>query len=203
MTGRVIAIVAVLALIAAASVVVAQGPRMGAGRGMAAGPGGPGMCGMGAGFGLAPRIAAELGLSDAQAAQLNQIQQDFAATTEALRTQLAAEGRKMSELWAAPQPDANAIKAQAAAMDALRADLRNIGIDFATARLNVLTPAQREKLQSTTNGFGMGRGFGAFCGPGFGAKGAGPRMGRGPGMGLAPRDGTGPMGGTPYCPQTN
>jgi len=204
MKGRVIAVVLVLALAVAASVVMAQGPRRGAAAtdsapAFPAGPGGPGVCGMGRGFG--PGAVAALGLTDEQTAQLKQIRDDFLTATQTTRQQLAAECQKMADLWAAAQPDANAIKAQAAVIDGLRAELRNVGIDYAIAGLNVLTPEQREKLQNAIKegkgrGPGMGFGCGMFCGPGpAGGKGA-----RGAGAGMGPQDGSGPRGGTPSCP---
>lgn len=211
MKGKVIVFVLVLALAVTAGTVMAQGARRGAagpgpGPGTGAGPGGPGMwC---PGFGFGPRIAAELGLSDAQTAQLKQIRDDCAAATETTREQLRVEAQKMAQLWAAPQPNGDAIKAQGAVIDALKADLRNIGVDYAIAGLNVLTAEQRQKLQAMAKdrrgwGAGMGPGCGMMCGqwPGMGPGGGKGAWGAGSGMG--PRDGSGPRGGTPYCPKAN
>ena len=204
----------IVALAVTASVMLNAAPR-----GRAAGAAPP--AGAGAGWtrpgvgpccplgpaGMLGRLAKALELTDAQIAELKQIHQDFLTATQDTRDELQAKIKEMLKLWSADQPDAAAIKALASDIDALRAQIRDAGIDHMISALNVLTPAQREKLRTLLKEWaprcigGMGCGF--CCGPGLGC---GMGVGRGPGMGggMGPGwgNGTGPRGGTPGCPLT-
>ncbi len=155
------------------------------------------------------RLAAELGLTDQQLAQLRQIQQDFLTATLADRTELLAKIKQMIQLWSADEPNVGAIRQLAADIDEIRARIRDAAIDRAASALSILTPEQRDKLKSIIKsrwpmcwwcagcGLGLGPGGGLGLGPG---PGAGPRGGRGMGPGWG--NGTGPRGGTPFCPLT-
>ncbi|MGC8863848.1 MAG: Spy/CpxP family protein refolding chaperone [Armatimonadota bacterium] len=172
---------------------------------------GPG-CPLGPGF-ILGRLAKALELTNAQIAELKQIHQDFLNATATARDQLQAKIKEMLQLWSADQPDAAAIKALAADIDALRAQIRDAGIDHLVNALNVLTPAQREKLRTMLKqwaprciscmGCGPGLGCGLCCGVGMGPRGRmGCGMGAGAGMGPGWGNGTGPRGGTAACPLT-
>jgi len=203
----IIALVVVLALVLTASIVLAQ-----RGKGPAARPGtagiGPGVgcvcpgCPMGAG------LAKGVGLTQDQIEAVKQIQADCAAACKAGREDIQAMAKQMAGLWAADEPDAAAIKALAADIDAVRASMRNTCIDNTLKIRALLTPEQKQKLrdaiakcssvcgaQCAGMGCGMMMGCGAgpgACGIGPGACGVGPKgmMGAGCGMGA----GRGPMG---------
>lgn len=218
MRTRILAVLVILAVAVTATVVLAQGARRGApaappagGPGMAQ-PGGPGCMGMGLGFG--PKMAQQLGLTQDQLTRLQAIKQDCAKATQPLREQMQTKMTEMKQLWMADQPNAAAIKAAAADMDALRAEVRNICIDYAIAGYNVLTPDQKAKLHTALQdmpGCGMMLGCGGCGGPGMMGKGAGMGPGAGMGMGAGcpmgqgtgPRDGTGPRAAAGTCPMMN
>ena len=215
MRTRVIVGLVIVALAVTASVMLNAAPRgrMGAGAGPgvgAPGPGGP-WCPMGGP--MLGRLAKALNLTDAQIADLKKLHQEFLDATKATREEIQAKAKDMLNLWAVDQPDPAAIKALAAEIDALRAQIRDAGIDHMISALSVLTPEQREKLRTMVKdwgpkcgmgcgfGFGPGMGCGMGMGPGPGGPGAGP-SGMGCGMGPGWGTGTGPRGGTPACPMT-
>jgi len=214
MKSKIVISVAVVAVLVAATMVLA------AGRGRMAPPAGqPGMCGVGPGcgmgMGVGPMMARELNLTQDQIARMQQLRDDYLAATKATREQLQAKCRQMCALWTAAQPDAGQIKALAADMDALRAELRDAGIDHRIAALGVLTAEQRTKLQEMLKnsaakcaemgcGACLGPGMGCGIGPGMGAgmgKGPGPGCGAGSGMGAGMGNGTGPRAQAGTCPR--
>ena len=157
-------------------------------------------------------LARELNLTQNQITQLQQLRDDYLAATKATRDQLQAKCGQMVDLWAAAQPDANQIKALAADIDALRAELRDTGIDYMIRGLGVLTPEQRTKVQGLVKNMGarcLQGGCGACLGPGIGC-GMGLGMGMGPGCGMGPgagcpmglRGGTGPGWGNGTGPRS-
>ena len=150
-------------------------------------------------------MMAELNLTPEQIQHLQQLGDAFKAQTEPIRQQCQARCQEMAQLWAAENPDANAIKALAAEMDALRADLRNAAIDHKIAALNVLTAEQRAKVREKIGKLGCGIGMGCGMGMGPGRPGMGPGMAPGPrrGMGMGPGDATGPRAGMGKCPLVN
>lgn len=194
-------LVAVLAV--SAGVAYAVGPR---GCGLQTGPGGP--KGAGRCVGAAP---VDLGLTDSQKTQLAALRKEFVDATQPIREQIQAKSREMRRLWAADQPDVAAIKALAADIDVLKAEIRNLGVDYSVKALAVLTPQQREKARTMCANcpgcpgcmgpmMGCGpMGPGAGCGMGPCGLGMGPGMGSG--MGL--RDGTGPRAQMGTCPYAN
>jgi len=189
---------------AAVAIVTAVGAQRGMGPGRPAGPS-PGTPGLGCPmWGLGPRIAQQLNLTQDQVNQLRQLRQDFWNDTQATREQLQTKCKQMIELWTAAQPDAGRIKALAADIDALRAEIRDAGIDYMIRALGVLTPAQRDKLRTMIKDMGanclkMG---GGYCfGPGIGCGlGLGLGPGAGMGAGLGPRNATGPRAQMGICP---
>ena len=190
MRTKLIVAVILVTLAVTASIVIAQGPRFGNRPGPPPGVGGPGApyCGLGLGIGFGPRVIAELGLTQDQIQQLKQLKDAFLAQTQATREQLQAMCKEMGQLWAAENPDPNAIKALAAEMDVLRAELRDAAIDHKIAGLNVLTAEQRAKVREKIGKHGCGMGPGSRRG-----------MGMGPGAGNA----TGPRAGMGTCPLLN
>lgn len=197
MKAKIIVVSIVVAMVLA-TVVIAAGPR---GAGMRPGAGQPGRMGMGG-----QRVAAELGLTQNQVAQVKQLHADFMAATAAQRQQLQEKSRQMAQLWAADQPDAVAIKSLAGEIDAIRADIRNACIDNAVQGLKILTPEQRTKLQTMVrnkagamDGWGFGCGCGMCGGMGCGI-GCGIGGGMGMGMGCGMGDGTGPRSQMGTCP---
>lgn len=204
MKTKIIAVLIVLALVITAGMVIAQGgKRGGPGAPPPPGPGigRPGAPGAGFAFG---RLANQLNLTEDQVAQLKGIHQQFLTSTAPLREQMQAKCKEMGELWAADQPNAAAIKALAADIDVLRADIRNAGIDDMLAGLNVLTADQRAQLREIMKNRGCGLMMALCGGPGCcGAPGKGMGMGPGRGMGgraMGPQDGTGPRGAAGTCP---
>jgi len=188
----------VVALLVSASLVIA------AGRHGPAAPAPGGFCGPGMG----PGCAAQLGLTADQVKQMQQLRDEFATATKSQRDQIQAKAKDMAVLWSVKEPDAAAIKTLAGEIDGIRAEIRDIGIDYMIKAHALLTPAQLEKLQTMLKncggccmgmGCGMGMGMGAGMGPGANCPmGMGGRMGGGMGRGMGP--GTGPRATTGTCP---
>jgi len=215
MRTRMIVALLIVALAVTASVMLTAAPRRGAAGAPGVGaavPGGPGcLWGMGPGLG---RLVKELGLTEAQIADLKSIHEDFLTATKTPREGLQARAKEMVGLWTVKNPVPVAIKALAGDIDALRVQIRDAGIDHMVSALNVLTPAQREKLRTIIKNrapqmIGMGCGLccgpGLGCGMGMGPGGGGPGpggMGRGMGRGMGPGwgNGTGPRSQTGTCP---
>ncbi|OFX16409.1 MAG: hypothetical protein A2Z18_01020, partial [Armatimonadetes bacterium RBG_16_58_9] len=149
----------------------------------------------------------ELGLTQDQVTELEQLRNQCQAQTETIREQLKTLHEGMAELWDVDAPDATAIKTLAAKIDAVQAQMRNNCIDHRIAALEVLTTEQRTQLRELIRnrpghggGMGMGPGPGCGMGPGCGGPGGmGGSMMGGPGRG----DGTGPRSQKGTCPLTN
>jgi Spy/CpxP family protein refolding chaperone len=183
MRKQTIIILVVLALVVSAGLAVAVGPagKAKCGAGMGAKAGCPLMGG---------KMTAELGLTDSQIAQMKSLHQEFLDVTKATRDQMAAKKKEMADLWTADELDVDKIKATAADISVLMAEVRDPGIDCMIKCLNILTPDQRTKVKATMKnrpdscpcpGCPMGIGPGMGCGVGFGA---GPGMGAGMGAGM-------------------
>lgn len=139
-----------LAALAALSfgLVLAQGPGAGSPPGDCPhgfdGPGfhhGPGPLGFG------PRMMRALDLTDAQRDQIHQILESHRDQNADLREQMKAFHEQMRSLWSADQPDKDAILAQWAEGQSLRAQMFEKTVDVRLAVRAVLTPEQLTKLQ--------------------------------------------------------
>lgn len=209
MQKRTAILVLLLALVVSVSLAVAAGPRGGA----KVGPGPGAGCPMAGVNGACPcpmmgqGIVKALGLSDAQVAETKALHKEFFDSTQQIRDQIKAKAKAMAALWAAEDPDVAAIKAAAAEIDALRAEMRDKGIDYLVKGLQVLTPQQREKLRTMIQnrpewcpcpGCPMGM-QGMGCGMGFG-MGPGCGIGQGIGMGYGMGNATGPRARMGTCP---
>jgi len=138
--------------------------------------------GRGPGFGSGPcggdfaRVPG-LELTAEQKAQLDATRDTQLKEIQPLREQMFAKRDAVRKLWLEPNPDQAKILAAQQEMRTLRDQLQDKMTAFRLEALNVLTPEQREKLNSA----GSGRGFG-------------PKRGMGPG---AWRGGAGCFGGGP------
>jgi Spy/CpxP family protein refolding chaperone len=138
--------------------------------------------GRGPGFGSGPcggdfaRIPG-LELTAEQKVQLDALRNKQFEATESLRADMFARRDALRTLWLAPTPDRDAILAAQKEMRVLRDQLQDKMTAFRLDALNILTPEQREKLQSA----GPGRGFGPGRGMGPGACAGGNCPGGDPG----------------------
>lgn len=158
------------------------GPGFGRGRGMGSGPGmgrgrgaGPGMR-HGTGRGGMFAALRALDLSDAQRKRVEDLGERHQRRAIQSRADLQTARLDLRKLMRADTPDRRAIETQIDRIAGLRAGLEK---DRAGMLLDVralLTPEQREQLESWREGRGAGRGTGQGLrrGPG------GPRNGRGP-----------------------
>lgn len=219
MKTRVLVALVVVALIVTASIAFAQvqrGPKAGPPAGAPA----PGVgCPIGGpGMGLGPAMVRDLNLTPDQVRDLQQLRDNFFAATKTQHDQIQAIARQIAQLWAADPIPVAQIRTLAADMDALRADIRDAGIEHAVQALGVLTPEQREKVRARIGemggccigmgpgccvGMGPGMGCGMGMGPGPGMRGR-CGMGTGTGTGLGPGRGnaTGPRAKAGCCPLT-
>ncbi len=96
--------------------------------------------------------------------------------TEQLRKDMFAKRDALRTLWLAPTPDRDAILEAQKEMRILRDTLQDKMTAYRLEALNVLTPEQREKLQSAKpgRGFGPGRGMGPGACAGGNCPGGGP-----------------------------
>jgi len=123
--------------------------------------------GRGPGFGSGPcggdfaRVPG-LELTAEQKVQLEALRNKQFEATEQLRADMFAKRDAVRQLWLAPTPDQDAILAAQREMRVLRDQLQDKMTVYRLEALNVLTPEQREKLQSAKSGrgFGPGRGMG-------------------------------------------
>lgn len=218
MKFKMIAVLVVVALVLCAVTVMAQRGRQAGKPAGAPAMGAPGQ-GMGQGMGMGmmcERMKAELGLTPDQVTQLQAICADCKASTQGAREDIQAMMKQMPDLWAADQPNADAIKDLAARMDSARAQIRNIAIDHAVAAFAVLSADQKAKVRAfvgknpgmcmgmccgVCGGPGAGCGMGQGMGPGAG-MGCGMGQGMGPGAGCGMGQGKGPGAGGAKCPFT-
>jgi Spy/CpxP family protein refolding chaperone len=122
---------------------------------------------------------AGLDLTAEQKDKLEALRNEQLKATEQLRKDMFAKRDALRTLWLAPTPERNAILEAQKEMRILRDTLQDKMTTFRLDALNVLTPEQREKLQSAKpgRGFGPGRGMGpgAWRG-GAGCCGGGPAV---------------------------
>lgn len=126
----------------------------------------------GRGMGLGPRIAAQLDLSEDQRASIRQIRAEARSDLAPAREDLQEMRGQLRALWQADQPDAQAILAQQARMDALRSVVRDRMAEVRASISQILSPAQRQEL-SERRASRSGRGHGHH-----GRRGRGGGMGR-------------------------
>ena len=172
-TGVALSVVTALALVAARPA-AAQGWR--------------GRCGGQASF-------AGLDLTADQQQKLSALRGEVDRKMDPLRDEMSAKSDELRQLWRAPKPDKKAIETKQAQLDQVRKQMQEARTGYRLASLDVLTPAQREKLQASggpgdgppcegcqgggwcgENGGGCG---GGPCGMGQGAGGCGGGPGRG------------------------
>jgi Spy/CpxP family protein refolding chaperone len=96
-----------------------------------------------------------------------------------LQRDLMVKRGELRALWAAPQPNREAILKKQAEMDGVRQKIREAHVEQHLAMLKVLTPEQRAAMPPAGS---AGFGAGGCMGPGSGAG-----MGRGMGRGMGPR----------------
>jgi Spy/CpxP family protein refolding chaperone len=134
--------------------------------------------GRGPGFGSGPcgdfaRFAG-LDLTAEQKAQLETMRDAQYKEIEPLRKDMFAKRDALRTLWLEPNPDQAKIQAAQQEMRTLRDQLQDKMTAFRLEALKVLTPEQREKLNSAVSagrGFGRGRGMGPGAGIGPGPRG--------------------------------
>jgi len=155
----------------------AQGWGRGYGRGYGRGMG----RGWGPGLGPAPMAMASLDLTAAQQKKVEDLRADYDRRIVDLQARLDVLRADMAELWSADRPDRKAILAKHREMDLVREQMREEGVDFRLAVMDLLTTDQLEKFRTWrgARGPGPGRGLGP-CGRGMG-WGHGGGKGRGPG----------------------
>lgn len=187
----------VVALAVSATLVIAAGPGGGNRPGPPPGAMQGSCCGLGMCFGIGPKIADELNLTQDQLTQLKQIRDDFLAQTKDTRDQIKAKMKDIAALFTADNPNPDAIKAAFADIDALKVSIRNAAVDKMIAGMNVLTADQRTKLRELIkNRPGIGMGCMGCCGC---CIGCGMGQGMGPGSGMGGGSGVGPGAGQGCC----
>jgi Spy/CpxP family protein refolding chaperone len=160
-----------------AVLLVAAGAEAGRGRG--------GRGGFGQKDGIGPRMAQELGLSQAQLDQIEDLADARRESDAKVVEQLRALREELHAEWMSDTPREKVILSLHKKMDPLRAELRVSHVRFRLDVLDVLTPDQRAKLQQLRKDRferrdGSRRGAGAGMGPGRGGRpGAGRRGGQG------------------------
>jgi Spy/CpxP family protein refolding chaperone len=142
------------------------------GFGWGRGPGfGSGACG--GDFARVPGLE----LTVEQKAQLDAMRDAQFNKIAPLREQMFAKRDAVRKLWLEPNPDQAKIQAAQQEMRTLRDQLQDEMTVFRLEALKVLTPEQREKLQSAApagRGFGRGRGMGPGGCAGGNCPGGGP-----------------------------
>ncbi|MHB8910931.1 MAG: Spy/CpxP family protein refolding chaperone [Syntrophales bacterium] len=139
--------------------------------------------GPGCGYGPSARgdFAAFAGieLSAQQKTQIQAMRDAQYQETATLRQQMFAKRDEVRKLWLAPNPNQAEITAAQQEMRSLRDQIQDKMTAFRLEALNVLTPEQREKLNSAVagRGFRPGRSFGPGAAGGGGCPGCGPGAG--------------------------
>jgi protein CpxP len=121
-----------------AVLLVAAGAEAGRGRGRG---------GFGGKGGIGPRMAQELGLSQAQIDQIKGLAEARRADDAKVVEQLRSLRDELQAEWASDNPREKTILALHAKMDPLRNKLRASAVRFRLDVIDVLTPAQRAKFQ--------------------------------------------------------
>ena len=115
-------------------------------------------------------VVKQLGLSDAQARQVEQIFQEHRSQLMSLHAALSQEEARLQPLIAAEHPDNAQVFAQIDKVAQARADVEKANSRMLFAFRGVLTAEQWQKLgqfgQGVGMGMGMGRGMGMGMGPG-------------------------------------
>jgi Spy/CpxP family protein refolding chaperone len=105
----------------------------------------------------------DLGLTADQQKQISDLRTALELKMTPLRNEMATQSSELRRLWAAPTPDRKAIQDKQGQMDQTHKQMRDVRMDYRLAVLKVLTPAQREKLQTAGEpGFGLGGGYGRW-----------------------------------------
>jgi Spy/CpxP family protein refolding chaperone len=120
-------------------------------------------------------MAAALGLTDQQKAEIKQMRAEMKEDTAPIRKQLKERRQELHKLWSADRPSAKKIIAKHAEMDPLRAEMRAYRVRLRIAMRDVLTADQLKRWKELK---GKRKG----------------RRGRGRGM-MGPGGMTGPEGG--------
>jgi Spy/CpxP family protein refolding chaperone len=164
---------AVLIATALASTTLVYGWGGGWGRGHARGA-----CAGGPGDGGDIQSIPELGLTDAQTAQIRDLREANLKDIKPLRDKMFSKRGELKLLWLQKTPDREKITAAQKEIGSLRDQMQDKSTSHRLAMLNLLTPEQRTKFQALAaeKGFGPGgRGFGPCDGSG---PGGGPRGSR-------------------------
>jgi len=170
----------------------------------------PGRAGRGMKRGMrpGPRIMANLELTEEQEEAIEALRTQSRERDSATREQMVELRNQLQALWQVDQPDADAILAKHAEMNALHDTMREQRRALKQSIDGVLTNEQRAQLEEhrgdrpTKGRRGRGEGFGGRGG-GHGTDGMGPmgggfgRGGRGGGHGMG-MPGMGPMGGRAF-----
>ena len=129
---------------------------------------------------VGPNFVQEPGLASDQLAKIRDIQQQMYNKTRDLRIKLMDAMFELRQLRWQENPNQAAIDAKIKEINDLREQLRQVAQEYRQKMDSVLTPEQKEKLQSLC-GPGARSGCGGMkgCGLGCGAEGCGA----GPGMG--------------------
>ncbi len=148
----------VLGALAISTSIAIAGPE-GVGGGM-----GPGQ---GLGSGSGGRYAEILDLSPEQRQKIDELRRKHRAEAAPLQNRRLAKRSELRALWANPNPDQEKILATQRELAELDLRLREMTTRQRFEMQSLLTPEQRERLQS--RGYGMGTG--SEHGPGAGRKG--------------------------------
>jgi len=98
------------------------------------------------GFGLNPRIASALNLTDGQKAQIQARQQAFLEAMSPLCDQLFSRRLELKNLWAKAPPDQAAIIQKQLEIQAIRTQMQAKATEHQLECRRLLTPDQQEKL---------------------------------------------------------
>lgn len=154
---------AVLLVVAVSSTALAFNGGYGRGRG-----------GCGYAYGGDYGVASALNLTAEQTAKVRELREAQWQDIRPLQEKMFSKRGEMKSLWLQKNPDENKITAVHKEIRSLRDQMQDKMLSYRLAIFNILTPEQREKVQTY-----RGRGFG----PGFGCDGTGPVGSRGPGWG--------------------
>ncbi|MGA7878731.1 MAG: Spy/CpxP family protein refolding chaperone [Desulfoferrobacter sp.] len=112
-----------------------------------------GLHGMG-GHWMNSGLALQLDLTADQKAQLESMQEAFAAETGPLRDELFGKKAELRQLWNEASPDEAKILTRQQEIQELRNNLQERGTHFELQCRQVLTPEQREKLSTVQSHHG-------------------------------------------------
>ncbi|MBZ5697289.1 MAG: Spy/CpxP family protein refolding chaperone [Acidobacteriia bacterium] len=94
-----------------------------------------------------PNVRQQLGITADQAAKIRQQESDFRKTEIRNRADLEIKRMDLNDLLSADKPDRSAINSKLQEVSAAQLALEKSAIDFRLTMRDVLTPAQRQKLQ--------------------------------------------------------